>query len=51
MPEFLATKGVGGWPDLSLGGPGFCFAVMRWNGRAYVFNRNEYEGKRCRPPS
>ena len=49
MPEFLKTKGVGGWPDLSLGGPGFCFAVMRWNGKAYAFNRNEYEGKRCRP--
>jgi len=50
MPEFLTTKGVGGWPDISLGGPGFCFPVWRWNGKAYALNRFEYEGKRCRPP-
>lgn len=49
MPDFLATKGVGGWPDIQLGGPGFCFPVVRWNGKAYVRHRNEYEGKRCRP--
>ena len=49
MPEFLKVKGVGGWPDMVLGGPGFCFPVMKWNGREYRFNRNEYEGKRCRP--
>ncbi len=49
MPDFLATKGVGGWPDIQLGGPGFCFPVVRWNGKAYVNHRNEYEGKRCRP--
>src|ERR1700741_4519794 len=24
IPEFLKTKGVGGWPDLMIGGPGFC---------------------------
>lgn len=46
----LATKGVGGWPDLQIGGPGFCFPVLRWNGTAYVLQRHEYEGKRCRPP-
>ena len=49
MPDFLATKGVGGWPDISLGGPGFCFPVVRWNGKTYVNHRNEYEGKRCNP--
>ena len=49
MPDFLATKGVGGWPDIQLGGPGFCFPVVRWNGKAYFNHRNEYEGKRCRP--
>ena len=49
MPDFLATKGVGGWPDIQLGGPGFCFPVVRWNGKAYVSHRNEYEGKRCKP--
>lgn len=47
---FLPTKGVGGWPDIEIGGPGFCFPVARWNGREYVFNRYQYEGKPCRPP-
>lgn len=50
MPDFLKTKGSGGWPDISLGGPGFCFPVVRWNGKAYVNQRNEYEGKPCKPP-
>jgi hypothetical protein len=49
MPDFLATKGVGGWPDIQMGGPGFCFPVWRWNGKAYALNRFEYEGKRCKP--
>jgi hypothetical protein len=49
MPEFLETKGVGGWPDLLLGGPGFCFPVLRWNGKAYVNHRTEYDGKPCNP--
>lgn len=49
MPEFLGIKGVGGWPDIVLGGPGFCFPVYRWGGRGYAINRSEYEGKRCRP--
>ena len=48
IPEFLATKGVGGWPDISVGGPGFCFPVMRWNGRTYVRQRMEYQGKPCK---
>jgi len=49
MPDFLKTKGAGGWPDISLGGPGFCFPVVRWNGKTYVNHRNEYEGKACKP--
>jgi hypothetical protein len=49
IAEFLPTKGVGGWPDISIGGPGFCFPVVRWNGTAYKFNRNVYEGKPCKP--
>lgn len=49
MPEFLKTKGAGGWPDIQLGGPGFCFPVLRWNGKAYVNHRSEYEGKPCKP--
>lgn len=47
MPDFLDTKGVAGWPDLQVGGPGFCFPVLRWDGRAYRHNRYEYEGKPC----
>lgn len=47
IPEFLKTKGVGGWPDISVGGPGFCFPVMRWNGRTYAYHHSEYEGRRC----
>jgi hypothetical protein len=50
MPDFLATKGVGGWPDIQMGGPGFCFPVWRWDGKAYALNRFEYEGKRCKRP-
>lgn len=49
-PHFLPTRGAGGWPDIQIGGPGFCFPVQRWNGKAYVLDRHEYEGKRCQPP-
>jgi hypothetical protein len=49
IPDFLKTKGVGGWPDIEIGGPGFCFPVQRWNGKAYVVHRHQYEGKACRP--
>ncbi|KEQ53959.1 hypothetical protein [Sphingobium chlorophenolicum] len=50
IPNFLTTKGANGWPDIEIGGPGFCFPVERWNGKAYVLNRHQYEGKPCRPP-
>ncbi|WP_167303007.1 hypothetical protein [Sphingobium vermicomposti] len=49
IPNFLRTKGVGGWPDIEIGGPGFCFPVERWNGREYALSRHQYEGKPCRP--
>ena len=49
-PSPLATKGEGGWPDLEIGGPGFCFPVERWNGSEYALDRFEYEGKACKPP-
>ncbi len=48
--EFLKKKGVAGWPDISIGGPGFCFPVQRWNGKEYKLQRWEYEGKVCKPP-
>ena len=47
--EFQAGEGQDGWPDILLGGPGFCFPVLRWNGREYAVHRHEYEGKACRP--
>jgi hypothetical protein len=50
MPEFLNTRGKARWPDISIGGPGFCFPVVRWGGKEYKLNRYEYEGKRCKPP-
>lgn len=49
IPNFLTTKGVGGWPDIEIGGPGFCFPVERWNGREYVVQRYQYENKPCQP--
>ena len=30
-----------GYPDLLIGGPGFCFPVWRWNGKAFDFYRSE----------
>jgi hypothetical protein len=50
IPQFLETKGADGWPDISVGGPGFCFPVQRWNGKGYKLQRWEYEGKACKPP-
>lgn len=44
----LDTRGVGNWPDLEIGGPGQCFPIHRWNGRAYVLNRRAYNGRPCR---
>ena len=47
IPTFLPTKvkTPGGWPDVEIGGPGFCFPVLRWNGKDYVFLRNHEEEK------
>lgn len=39
IPDFQTTRGVGGWPDIVNGGPGFCFPVMRWNGSDYAIIR------------
>ena len=49
LPRRAAPGTAGSWPDVELGGPGFCFPVWRWNGRAYALNRFQYEGKPCRP--
>ena len=48
IPNFQATKGFGGWPDIELGGPGFCFPVVRYNGRDYAKFRNKaYQPGAC----
>ena len=49
IPEFLATRGASNWPDVVIGGPGFCFPVLRWNGRLYAQQRFEYQAKPCKP--
>lgn len=36
----LETRNMG-YPDLVIGGPGFCFPVWRWNGTMYDYDRNE----------
>lgn len=48
IPSFLKTKGVNNWPDIEIGGPGFCFSIWRWNGKSYEINRYEYKGKSCK---
>jgi hypothetical protein len=42
---FLSTRGTEHWPDIEIGGPGFCFPVYRWNGRKYYLVRHQYYGK------
>jgi hypothetical protein len=42
----LKTKKKG-YPDIEIGGSGNCFPVWRWNGKQYMLDRFEYEGKRC----
>lgn len=32
----LLRSGHDGFPDIEVGGPGFCFPVWRWNGHAYA---------------
>lgn len=48
IPTFLPSK-VGGWPEIEVGGPGFCFPILRWTGKQFVIARHAYEGKACRP--
>ncbi|MEO6715796.1 MAG: hypothetical protein ABIM50_00900 [Novosphingobium sp.] len=48
IATILPRRAARGWPDIEIGGPGFCFPVVRWNGRAYVNHHYQYEGKPCR---
>ncbi|WP_338468326.1 hypothetical protein RXV95_07200 [Novosphingobium sp. ZN18A2] len=48
-PAWKHSTGADGYPDFVLGGPGFCFPVMHWNGHAYSRHGFEYQGKSCKP--
>lgn len=48
IPNMLKTRAKG-WPDIEVGGPGFCFPVWRYDGKVYDLHHNEYEGKACKP--
>jgi hypothetical protein len=43
-----STRGKDGWPDIEIGGPGFCFPIERWNGSAYKQYQLQYDGKPCK---
>ena len=49
IPVFLPERSVGGWPDIEVGGPGFCFPVLRWDGDEYRLHRHQYAGAPCKP--
>lgn len=49
IPDFRKTKGVDGWPDILIGGPGMCFPVVRWNGKAYKVVAHNDGRKSCKP--
>ncbi|MEA3641723.1 MAG: hypothetical protein VBE63_17550 [Lamprobacter sp.] len=36
--RILDTKSMG-YPDIEIGGPGTCFPVWRWNGKAYAIHK------------
>ncbi len=36
--KLLDTKNLG-YPDIEIGGPGFCFPVWRWNGNKYAIHK------------
>ena len=39
LVEVLPAKNAG-YPELLIGGPGFCFSAWKWDGKAYVHARN-----------
>lgn len=50
IATFQKERGADGYPDIEIGGPGFCFPIARWNGREYKTIRFAYEGKPCKAP-
>ena len=47
LPNLLDSR-VNGWPEIEVGGPGFCFPVLQWDGKAYAIGRQAYQGRPCR---
>ena len=47
MASVLNSR-ANGWPEIEVGGPGFCFAVLRWTGKAYAIHHHAYEGQACK---
>jgi hypothetical protein len=51
----IADSEPGSFPDIEIGGPGFCFAVWGWDGDSYAFKCNapqeaggcEFQGNVC----
>jgi hypothetical protein len=50
-PVTLMPEKSGGFPDLELGGPGFCHPIWRWNGNAYDLYRRCLNGKLTLAPT
>lgn len=48
IPRILGSR-ANGWPEIEVGGAGFCFSVLRWNRGKFAIHRHQYEGKPCRP--
>jgi hypothetical protein len=50
-PVLVSKQENGSWKLITSGSgmAGFCFPVQRWNGKVYMPNRFEYEGKACKP--
>lgn len=50
IPMFIPRKGSP-WPDVEIGGPGFCFYRARWSGKDYSADGGWfYDGKPCKSP-
>jgi hypothetical protein len=49
-PITVMPEKSGGFPDLELGGPGFCHPIWRWNGAEYDLYRRCVNGKLVMAP-
>ena len=43
----LTTIGRHGWPDIRVENDSSCYTVYRWDGRQYIVDRYEKNGKTC----